>query len=266
MKSLSADGTLQPLHPDACKCGLKCHLGVQVADVIAHRVEILNVVPATEVGCSTYLATSIRMSLANTQGSTPYTWQGKKVCREFFATVSGVSVNKIKRVRKAANSPAGLAAEALARAPSCRAKGPKYYHAYTFWYLFLERHCQRPNEDIRLFPVDKSYECIWNEYFLPWFAGQNLPACDMPTLVYWKKVRWSEEFADVKRRAKHYHCRCSKCAKLQAKLLASFANRADHLAYQRERRLHDDSVTAWRKLEAHVITLAQSTPDDQILP
>ena len=115
-----------------------------------------------------------------------------------------------------------------------------------------------------MFPVDKSYECIWNEYFLPWFAGQNLPACDMPTLVYWKKVRWSEEFADVKRRAKHYHCRCSKCAKLQAKLLASFANRADHLAYQRERRLHDDSVTAWRKLEAHVITLAQSSPDDQI--
>ena len=95
MKSLSADGTLQPLHPDACKCGLKCHLGVQVADVIAHRVEILHVVPATEVGCSTYLATSIRMSLANTQGSTPYTWQGKKVCREFFAMVSGVSVNKM---------------------------------------------------------------------------------------------------------------------------------------------------------------------------
>ena len=45
MKILSATRTLEPLHPTACECGLKCYTGVQVADVVAHRVTMLNVMP-----------------------------------------------------------------------------------------------------------------------------------------------------------------------------------------------------------------------------
>ena len=71
MKILSATRTLEPLHPSACECRLKCYTGVQVADVVAHRVTILNVMPPTEAGCSAHLVKAMHMALSMSNNETP---------------------------------------------------------------------------------------------------------------------------------------------------------------------------------------------------
>ena len=281
---LRVDRILSALHPSNCTCSRKCTLGIKTCDVLKYRAEeVLHCLPADEAGCTAFLAASMRRTLAENKGGQAYRWAGKLVCREFFAAVAGVSVNKVRAARRMAESAPGNPfsfllsfilyviffhtgiSPAQVRKPNKKTRTNKFYVAFAFWKEFFDTHCQRPNDDIRLFPVNKPYNIIWEEYFLPWFEKLHRPDSDKPAFTFWEKVRWQPEFADVKRRVRHYHCRCPTCASLSAKLLGSIAG--DHMqfaAYQRERRLHDASVRAWRKLEMYHIIKAQSCPHEQM--
>jgi hypothetical protein len=195
-------------------------------------------------------------------GTTQYT----PVCRKYYAAVHGVSTNSIKKATRLAK----LGAKAPSAKLSFGARDkPKYDVAYAFWHLFFEQNCQKPNDEVRLFPVAKPFRDIYSMYFKPWFArlvsrGVYSDA-DTPGFGTWKNARWAPEFKDVVSRAKHTHARCGECSRLKQMMLNSFESGAEEREYQQQRRLHDAEVHGWRKLEEVMKASAVSSPQDNLL-
>jgi len=157
----------------------------------------------------------------------------------------------------------------MQRAHSDLAIGAKSIISHAFWEIFFEQHCQRPNDDMRLFPVDKTYPDIYKEYFTPWYnrlcSSGKYSEADRPRFQTWRNARDAEEFKDVKNRRQHLHSRCGECARLKTLLLKSFADGHQERLYQQQRRLHDEEVTQWRKLEEVLKAQAVSSPDSGLL-
>ena len=111
--------------------------------------------------------------------------------------------------------------------------GKKSTYAHSFWNVFFEDCCQKPIDHIRLFPVNKPFQTIYDMYFVPWFkklihnenpdiAEDELEWC--PSFSTFKKERRHPNFRDVKNRPKHYHARCAECAELNHVRLRGFVN------------------------------------------
>ena len=189
------------------------------------------------------------------------------VCRLYYATIHGVSVHSVKKARQLAQEGRMPPKK---RSPPTKVKERKKYNiAWSFWDIFFKGHCQKPNELIRLFPVDKPFSDIYLEYFTPWFdrlvEQGTYDVADKPQEVTWKRARYADEFADVKHRRSHTHARCATCARLKALNLKSFKNGASERKYKQERRLHDEEIIQWRKLEEVIKAQAVSSPADHLV-
>jgi hypothetical protein len=139
-------------------------------------------------------------------------------------------------------------------------EGSMYVRYVAFWTHFFKL-CQRPRKHMRLFPVNKSHQRIHDDYFIPWHK-RTYPTLPMPGLASMYKARNNPQFADVKKRSKHFHCRCFTCAELQAHRLKAFKTGADAADWQIRNEIHELSVWAWRDLEQYFTGLAVSAPQD----
>ena len=128
------------------------------------------------------------------------------VCRAFWCQMTGLSEAKAKKIRTLAMH--GHSACAGPRARPVATNTAKSDVAFAFWNLFFENNCQRPNAETRLFPVNKTYTQIYEDYFVPWLSKQNLAPAVTPSFTTWRRARYDDAFRDVKRRARHNHCRC----------------------------------------------------------
>ncbi len=108
---------------------------------------------------------------------------------------------------------------------------------------------------------------IWDEYFTPWF--KRLKKIDsttpLPSRGTWRAARRTDEFKDVQRRPKHFHCRCTTCADLNAQLLKTFSSGGDYALYLQARRIHDQEKDAWRQLEERLKAKARSPRTSTLL-
>ena len=138
-------------------------------------------------------------------------------------------------------------------------------HALSFWSIWFDEFCQRPNDDVRLFPANVSYDQIYKTHFEPWYLANGFPKSEKPCYSYWQQARYAPQFEDVKKRAKHFHCRCTVCATLDKQTMNAFASKLSLASWQQARRLHNEAILAWRKLEAHLDALARQSPSDMIL-
>ena len=255
MLRLRYDDMLAALHPVRCTCSRNCHKALTLDKVKACRLAVS--VLHSEDAVTDHLTTVLRHQEGMAIGGVP-------VCVTFFAAAFGVCKRKVLRARRLSRRAAGACATRKPRVDD-RRSASREVTAYTFWNLFFQAHCQRPNDEVRLFPVNKTMKQIYDDYFLPFARAQSIPADDMPSFSTWKKVRWHDDFKDVKRRPKHFHCRCRTCAALTTRLLEAFED-GDKLArYKRDLRMHDESVKAWRRLEASLKAEAQSPDSDLIL-
>ena len=189
-------------------------------------------------------------------------------CRKWYAKVHGVSELKITKARRMAKvaGPDATWKRAAGKLPSegqVHETG-KGDHAYTFWSLFFDKLCQRPNEDIRLFPANKTMDDIWLHFFTPWWKHQGHPEAQKPTKGTWQKMRSHKDFKDVKRRAKHFHLRCTTCATLQKKLQLAWVSADAMQQYIKERRRHEEAILKWRLLEACLDAEAIQCPEELI--
>ena len=87
----------------------------------------------------------------------------------------------------------------------------------------------------------------------------------MPSFTTWKRARYDANFKDVKAAKKHTHGRCQTCAELKALLLESFACGKAEREYQQRRRMHDEEVIRWRKLEEIIKARVADNPEEEIL-
>ena len=276
---LSYDHCTNTTSSDACECSKKCHRTfLDPADVQAIRAPVFTKCDS-QAAVVKYLTANVtahngrfivhnknkKPKKASARGKVSPDAGGTQVCRRYYARLHGVAETTLRTAKKLAVSSS--------KPPEKRSPPPserkKYDVAYAFWYIFFEQHCQRPNGDIRLFPVAKSMRDVRSEYFLPWHTrlctGIEYNKKDLPGFTTWSEARWDDAFRDVKCRAKHTHSRCGVCETLKALLLKSFQDGAMEREYMRKRRLHDTEVTEWRKLESVVKAMAVSSPADHLV-
>jgi len=269
---LSYDGCASVNQLSACQCRKRCYrLLPNPDDVRAIRSQVF-------INCenSPAVASYLTTKLAAHGGRYSLVLPGNAaggmqrapviVCRQYYARVHGVSVSCVKQAKRSA--VAGTTAPPP-RTEDVIRTAEKTVISHAFWSLFFEQHCQKPNDDIRLFPVDKTYQDIYAEYFTPWYdrlvrTGQYKDS-DRPRYQTWRNARDNEEFQDVKNRRHHLHSRCGECARLKVLLLQSFKDGQQERNYRQQRRLHDEEVLQWRKLESTIKAAAVSSPGDHLL-
>ena len=77
--------------------------------------------------------------------------------------------------------------------------------------------------------------------------------------------RYAPEFRDVKKRAKHYHCRCPTHAELQSKIFKAANNPVERKQWTDKLQAHHFEVRHWRKLETSLQLRAKSNPEEVVV-
>jgi len=84
----------------------------------------------------------------------------------------------------------------------------------------------------------------------------------VPAYSTFCRARWDPAFKDVCARAKHFHCRCETCYKLQEEGLKKWASQINRAEFKLQ---HRAEVTNWRRLERHYQFTARQHPDEMLV-
>jgi hypothetical protein len=130
---------------------------------------------------------------------------------------------------------------------------------HSFWTHFFNENCQKPTDEIRLFPVNKPFLLIYERFFTPWFnklRENTRTALDerswLPGFTCFKSARYHPDFKDVKHRPKHYHARCKDCDELNGIRLRGFVNSEQRLAFDIAFKAHEAEAKSWHVHEETV--------------
>ena len=234
-----------------CHCTRECYDSVNRKEIVRLRKTIAGL--ANEEAVMDYLVKNISRDAG-------LKVKGETVCRGYYESLHNVGQHKIDQASRVAK----MGGEAMyGRAPPLVPReAKKNMHATSFWSIWFDEFCQKPNDDVRLFPANQSYKTIYKIHFMPWFLHSRLPNREKPAYSTWQQARYAPQFKDVKRRAKHFHCRCTVCATLTQQAMNAFADAKSLAHYQFERRVHNKSIRKWRQLEGHLDALSKQTPED----
>jgi hypothetical protein len=208
--------------------------------------------------------------LIPTNASLIYKISDREVCGAYWATVMGISDHTLRRSRMMAKNGrfvTGHAGTGMTKlqngegSPTAEASDALKCHG--FWFQYFEIFCQRPNDEVRLFPTAETFKSLYINNFLPYAA--RLGWKKIPTVKVFSKVASTHpDFADVKRKKNHTHCRCNECSDCKALLAAGFRNGEDLEAVQHRWLLHQTAIRDWRSCEHYWTQLSQSTPHEVI--
>ena len=107
------------------------------------------------------------------------------------------------------------------KAESCDGEASAALKCHAFWTHYFNVFCQRPEDKMRLFPTQEAFPHLYTSTFLPY--AENLGWKSIPKLRCFETVACTHpDFADVKKRKQHTHCRCSQCADCKAALRRGF--------------------------------------------
>ena len=87
----------------------------------------------------------------------------------------------------------------------------------------------------------------------------------LPSFSTFMRARYDPEFKDVKRREKHFHCRCPTHADLRSKMLQARRDPEKRMQLNELLKAHHSEVKHWRLLETSRHLLADSDPHLEIL-
>ena len=222
------------------------------------------------------LLRSYNLSLLNAVGHIPgsasltYKIDGREVCGMFWSTVMGISDHTMRRSRvmaKLGRFVVGHAGTGMTKlhngdsSPTAEASDALKCHAY--WYEYFRIFCQKPNDEVRLFPTAETFKSLYITNFLPYAA--RLGWTKIPSVELFGRVASTHsDFADVKRKKNHTHCRCVECSDCKALLAAGFRNGEELATVQQRWGLHQTAIRDWRGCEHYWTQRAQSTPHEVI--
>ena len=180
------------------------------------------------------------------------------VCARFWAVLYGLCESKMKKVRSMVKHTSRIAVHGRTNASSPK-QDTKKNQCHAFWTHFFNENCQKPTDSIRLFPVNKPFLFIYDQFFTPWFQKLNrATAADddelawQPSFECFRKARQHPDFKDVKHRPKHYHARCRDCDELSAIRLRGFVNDEQKLAFDIAFKAHQAEARSWHEHEESV--------------
>jgi hypothetical protein len=276
-KNLDSNEILKVLSPTSCRCVKQCHGKFTTATIRQCRLKLF--VSSVTDECSLIVHLSkILLSMVGEHANLiksriQYSIEGTPVCVMFYIKAYGISQDKLYAASKLAlNGGADLYLHGNQLAQNRPVIKPLQSDVcYNFWHHFFDENCQRPTKFVRLFPVNKSYLFIYDYYFKSWFEKQcpsNETNCDdvehiaLPSLSTFQRARKHKDFKDVKKRAKHYHCRCSTCATLTTRRLRGFLDPSQQEAWKLELKAHEAAAKGWHQLEEATKARAKATPHE----
>jgi len=255
MEKLPIEECASALLPKNCRCKRLCFSHCTTTIVQNWREKILQL--PSEESVSEFIVNYLR-TVGVTELDEPIIVGGKQMCREFFASMLGVSTYKIRAAKKAACGNISIKRKKRMRPKTMS----KQHIAISFWKHFFQR-CQRPNKTTRLFPNNLSMPVIYKRYFKPWFAKSYPEATNKarPFLPTVKKARWTNDFKDVVKRKNHTHCRCSDCYTLEARSKRGFASLDEERQWENDSDLHTQAVEHFRECETDWQVRAAHAPE-----
>jgi hypothetical protein len=155
---LDNDNIVACTHPIAstCDCTRECYDRMHRQEILALRKTMAEL--PNEEAVTTYLVHNIRRD-----GGLKV--KGATVCRNYYAKLHEVGEKKVRKANYVAKQ--GDVARS-GRAPPAPRDATKATHAHAFWSVWFDLFCNRPNDEVRLFPVNTTYKEIYQAYFLPW--------------------------------------------------------------------------------------------------
>ena len=241
------------------RCRKQCYQHVTIATVTTCRKNCFTPVIPDQNALVQYITTILRAIPGNsiTSQRLSYRVGAHGVCLGFFCKAYGISNMTVDRARALVNSGGNAPTSVLRSSTFELRRRTQQAVAYGFWHHFFDANCQRPNSEVRLFPVNRSLRFIYDHYFMSWWPKQLPPSegkddtttASPPSLSTFKRIRWHPDFNDVAKRAKHYHCRCSTCANLMARRLKGFHDFEQEQEWQSLLEAHDQDARGWRLLE-----------------
>jgi hypothetical protein len=178
------------------------------------------------------------------------------VCGRYWAAVFGLCESKMIKVRLMVKNHSKIAVHASTGVLHKPVVLKKTIVCHSFWTHFFNENCQKPTDSIRLFPVNKPFLVIYEEFFTPWFTklhnstkSSNDEAPWMPSFHTFKKARYHSDFSDVKNRPRHYHARCKDCDELNAIRLRGFVNNEQKLGFDIAFKAHQAEARCWHEHE-----------------
>lgn len=253
-RALSMHDLCESFLPHNCNCTRRCTQAFTIAEMRSARHSVCR--QPTERAVTDHVTTLLRASGAE--------WEinGRPVCRTWWCRYHAVSEAKAKPCMKTAKTGAGASQPGRAQVGGSGKVKVQGVHAYTFWKGFFNALCQKPNDNIRLFPVALTMEQIYASYFEPWWSHHKCPASEKPSFKTWSRERWHDDFKDVQRREKHFHCKCSTCDDIQARRGLAFIGRCgDSARLDADERRHALSVREWTLMELSLQSESQQNPE-----
>ena len=168
------------------------------------------------------------------------------VCGRYWAAVYGLCESKMKKVRTMVKNGSTIAVHGATNKLNKPTHLKKTVVCHSFWTHFFNENCQKPTDEVRLFPVNKPFLLIYERFFTPWFnklRENTRTALDerswLPGFTCFKSARYHPDFKDVKHRPKHYHARCKDCDELNGIRLRGFVNSEQRLAFDIAFKAHE---------------------------
>ena len=120
------------------------------------------ILKSVNVNATSQTSTALHYSLGTVRG-------GKvTVCSRFWAAAYGICESKMKKVRDMVKG----GTRQIVHGNSYKKYKTKGSYVHSFWTHFMNDCCQRPTNEIRLFPLNKPYRFIYDELFKGWFRKQ----------------------------------------------------------------------------------------------
>ena len=259
-------------------CVKRCHMNITLSAVKECRLSCFTPAIRDQRGLTAHLTTVVRAMNPNaglqSDGSRTttvlsYFVGSVKVCLRFFMMVYGTTSAVMAQVRQYALNGSTTPTSAVSRHSPGYEQSNKLQICYSFWHHFFDKNCQRPNSEVRLFPVNRSLRFIYDHYFLSWFRKQ-LPLtttsddCTVraPSFSTFIRARTHSDFNDVAVRPKHYHCRCYTCANLMARRLKGFLDLQQETAWKLLFDAHEQEAQGWRRVEESTKARARAEPEE----
>mgnify|MGYP006901763808 CR=1 FL=1 len=245
----------------SCWCKRKCYKYTNLAEVQQVRESL--VYSPTRQDANQLILQKLRSH----DGS--YKIRDRECCLLHYAKAHGRCTKTVAKIKRTACKSDRSVLAISGKGKACPDnENPQYLLAKNFWTQYYDKFCQKPNDDIRLFPTDRSMSLIYKEDFTPWcnklFAVDSPPGGppigDIPSKSTWYRAKADEDFYDVKKRKHHLHSRCHTCATIEREMAISTLEAAEHRRLLADRRMHSTAVRNWRDYEESLKALAKMEP------
>jgi len=181
------------------------------------------------------------------------------VCYDFWVKALGVSKNKYRKIKVMFDNNSTIRC-ADARTGTKKATLETLV-CIGFWREYFANYCQTPDDVMFLWPTGETHRSIYETNFTT-FCEKGYPNDPIPHMSTFVKARYDKEFDNVKKRANHFHNKCTLCTVIGDERRKGFQTKEQDDANMKRRNDHLREVALWHSAETSLTYLAKHSPEE----